>query len=119
MSFSTTQPVAERRTQTERRWGYLIFRAGISLALLYSIHLVTVQAIAGWHLNRGSPEEIRKATERSEEHTSELQSRPHLVCRLLLEKKTRCRQPVAPARTAAEHCGIATTSRGSSHAQAH
>src|SRR5690554_7477306 len=25
--------------------------------------------------------------ERSEEHTSELQSRPHLVCRLLLEKK--------------------------------
>src|SRR5690554_7595021 len=26
-------------------------------------------------------------THRSEEHTSELQSRPHLVCRLLLEKK--------------------------------
>src|SRR5690554_7647102 len=26
-------------------------------------------------------------TSRSEEHTSELQSRPHLVCRLLLEKK--------------------------------
>src|SRR6266699_4791821 len=25
---------------------------------------------------------------RSEEHTSELQSRPHIVCRLLLEKKT-------------------------------
>src|SRR3989442_1849106 len=25
--------------------------------------------------------------QRSEEHTSELQSRPHLVCRLLLEKK--------------------------------
>src|SRR5690554_7373724 len=28
---------------------------------------------------------------RSEEHTSELQSRPHLVCRLLLEKK-KCAQ---------------------------
>src|SRR3989442_4937013 len=27
------------------------------------------------------------APKRSEEHTSELQSRPHLVCRLLLEKK--------------------------------
>src|SRR5690554_7133387 len=27
------------------------------------------------------------ADARSEEHTSELQSRPHLVCRLLLEKK--------------------------------
>src|SRR5256884_4581344 len=30
---------------------------------------------------------------RSEEHTSELQSRLHLVCRLLLEKKTRRRRP--------------------------
>src|SRR3989442_5081336 len=29
-----------------------------------------------------------QALRRSEEHTSELQSRPHLVCRLLLEKKT-------------------------------
>src|SRR3712207_7750814 len=31
-----------------------------------------------------SPEEVRA---RSEEHTSELQSRQYLVCRLLLEKK--------------------------------
>src|SRR3989442_4828476 len=31
-------------------------------------------------------------TLRSEEHTSELQSRPHLVCRLLLEKKTTTRR---------------------------
>src|SRR3989442_9517599 len=29
---------------------------------------------------------------RSEEHTSELQSRPHLVCRLLLEKKKRTKK---------------------------
>src|SRR5437870_10917850 len=29
----------------------------------------------------------RRARRRSEEHTSELQSRGHLVCRLLLEKK--------------------------------
>src|SRR3712207_8793882 len=28
------------------------------------------------------------STERSEEHTSELQSRQYIVCRLLLEKKT-------------------------------
>src|SRR5207253_10870830 len=33
---------------------------------------------------RGS---ITEGLERSEEHTSELQSRGHLVCRLLLEKK--------------------------------
>src|SRR5690554_5633479 len=32
-------------------------------------------------------EELMHVTKRSEEHTSELQSRPHLVCRLLLEKK--------------------------------
>src|SRR2546429_399997 len=32
-----------------------------------------------------------RRTERSEEHTSELQSRLHLVCRLLLEKKKRLR----------------------------
>src|SRR3989442_10546854 len=31
--------------------------------------------------------------ERSEEHTSELQSRPHLVCRLLLEKKKKKQLP--------------------------
>src|SRR3989442_10551490 len=32
---------------------------------------------------------------RSEEHTSELQSRPHLVCRLLLEKKKKRTEPVS------------------------
>src|SRR2546429_5241000 len=31
--------------------------------------------------------EVHDNAERSEEHTSELQSRLHLVCRLLLEKK--------------------------------
>src|SRR5690554_7755113 len=30
---------------------------------------------------------LTRISTRSEEHTSELQSRPHLVCRLLLEKK--------------------------------
>src|SRR2546429_2461834 len=39
----------------------------------------------------GSPRSLRaissKYRRRSEEHTSELQSRLHLVCRLLLEKK--------------------------------
>src|SRR3989442_9531102 len=34
-----------------------------------------------------SDDEILAVLARSEEHTSELQSRPHLVCRLLLEKK--------------------------------
>src|SRR5436305_11136747 len=34
-----------------------------------------------------SPRPSAGIRRRSEEHTSELQSRPHLVCRLLLEKK--------------------------------
>src|SRR2546429_906658 len=37
-----------------------------------------------WILSRATTSSIR-----SEEHTSELQSRLHLVCRLLLEKKKR------------------------------
>src|SRR3989442_8678112 len=39
----------------------------------------------------------RRLKKRSEEHTSELQSRPHLVCRLLLEKKTK--QPSSTRRS--------------------
>src|SRR2546422_3190257 len=38
-----------------------------------------------WSIVRCEPREIQRV--RSEEHTSELQSRLHLVCRLLLEKK--------------------------------
>src|SRR5439155_5779206 len=48
----------------------------------------------GGRLERGSRVAVvrvrpytRRALPRSEEHTSELQSRGHLVCRLLLEKK--------------------------------
>src|SRR2546422_7290202 len=33
------------------------------------------------------PDRVHEHVQRSEEHTSELQSRLHLVCRLLLEKK--------------------------------
>src|SRR3712207_7497588 len=41
-----------------------------------------------WHHEHG----------RSEEHTSELQSRQYLVCRLLLEKKKRLGPPRLPSR---------------------
>src|SRR2546430_5982831 len=36
------------------------------------------------------PEDHRDRCQRSEEHTSELQSQSNLVCRLLLEKKKNC-----------------------------
>src|SRR5690625_5435892 len=38
---------------------------------------------SGWNKDQQNP----RCGKRSEEHTSELQSRGHLVCRLLLEKK--------------------------------
>src|SRR6266498_3573885 len=59
-------------------------------------HLVSRQVIDGFaavyrwaRYGTGPVDEQMRATavSRSEEHTSELQSRPHLVCRLLLEKK--------------------------------
>src|SRR5436309_8103745 len=44
----------------------------------------------------------RHARVRSEEHTSELQSRENLVCRLLLEKKKRIGLRIAPKRNGIE-----------------
>src|SRR5690625_1281943 len=41
----------------------------------------------GWVRHAGKPSDKMLIGIRSEEHTSELQSRGHLVCRLLLEKK--------------------------------
>src|SRR5690625_7109663 len=48
------------------------------------------QIYAGGVLDPSRSDQIRTLPVRSEEHTSELQSRGHLVCRLLLEKK-KCR----------------------------
>src|SRR3712207_7300999 len=42
-------------------------------------------------------------TERSEEHTSELQSRQYLVCRLLLEKKKDIRSTFVTNKTTITH----------------
>src|SRR2546429_9110976 len=62
-------------------------------------------AAAGLHLHApcedsGQPAVAGRHRLRSEEHTSELQSRLHLVCRLLLEKK---KQTTAAVR-ATPHC---------------
>src|SRR6266498_4801867 len=45
---------------------------------------------------------------RSEEHTSELQSRPHLVCRLLLEKK---KETGGPSALVPPHTSVSTSRR--------
>src|SRR2546429_6069693 len=49
--------------------------------------ILVFSAIRDITLQRQARKELAEAKERSEEHTSELQSRLHLVCRLLLEKK--------------------------------
>src|SRR4051794_25838788 len=62
------------------------------------------------------------AVSRSEEHTSELQSPVHLVCRLLLEKKKKTRkaqpnQPTAITKLAYYRCQSDTQRLRSSHQQ--
>src|SRR5437870_11505269 len=53
-----------------------------------------------------------RSSTRSEEHTSELQSRGHLVCRLLLEKKKRhetcCGRFIRPHKPRPEACALST-----------
>src|SRR5690625_6232895 len=49
---------------------------------------------AGYNVYPREIEEVLYEYERSEEHTSELQSRGHLVCRLLLEKKNRNKKTI-------------------------
>src|SRR5438445_8530058 len=50
-----------------------------------------VPSASGW--NSPDSSHLRAIRGRSEEHTSELQSRQYLVCRLLLEKKKKLREP--------------------------
>src|SRR5688572_33014474 len=52
-----------------------------ALPISFSVRLHVRREPCGWLLRRFRP------LERSEEHTSELQSQSNLVCRLLLEKK--------------------------------
>src|SRR5205809_6165220 len=54
-----------------------------------------VRAALARHRHLGRAPLGRVAAQRSEEHTSELQSRLHLVCRLPLEKKSNSNSPTA------------------------
>src|SRR2546430_6316312 len=48
------------------------------------------RCVAGRCLHAARSRASSEARQRSEEHTSELQSQSNLVCRLLLEKKKKC-----------------------------
>src|SRR5258705_1411860 len=71
--------------------------AGVASALpeyRYPQEAITAALKHHWNGSLARPELLdrlhtRAGVERSEEHTSELQSLRHLVCRLLLEKKKR------------------------------
>src|SRR5258708_15435952 len=59
------------------------------LRALHALRIAPIASCATTPSERASCSACRARSEiRSEEHTSELQSPDHLVCRLLLEKKT-------------------------------
>src|SRR3712207_6860130 len=74
-----------------------LFRSGITLGVvfvgwlitqsLYSIHALCPYCVVVWAVVIPTFWTSLADGLRSEEHTSELQSRQYLVCRLLLEKK--------------------------------
>src|SRR5690554_6985953 len=61
----------------------LIHSQGFGIRRILDGGLIAQQFEQALHVYQG----LADFPVRSEEHTSELQSRPHLVCRLLLEKK--------------------------------
>src|SRR5690554_7160149 len=64
------------RLRAEWQWdGWLFNRIPL-------FNRLRLREVVGLHAMAG---QLSKQNQRSEEHTSELQSRPHLVCRLLLE----------------------------------
>src|SRR3989442_11114493 len=101
------------RRKTERRWTVMLVPHGSGASRAVELSQTVVKALVGIGsviallflvlggaaIARGVSITRSRTLERenrSEEHTSELQSRPHLVCRLLLEKKKKisgsCRQ---------------------------
>src|SRR5690625_6510927 len=87
--FSDTPPIPGREPTTLRSVKTLVLGPGgrehaIVKALRADPLVSEVRCAPG---NAGIAKEVPVYPIRSEEHTSELQSRGHLVCRLLLEKK--------------------------------
>src|SRR5690554_7662280 len=76
LSLHDALPISQSRVLEEA-----LMRQGIPYRVYGGLRFYDRQEI------RVVPVVLHQAQVRSEEHTSELQSRPHLVCRLLLEKK--------------------------------
>src|SRR5262245_64922836 len=78
---------------------WAVFALERVLALQPDNHLARAE-IARAYLALGERDAARREFERSEEHTSELQSLRHLVCRLLLEKKKKKNKIIYVSQTA-------------------
>src|SRR5438876_6594674 len=77
-----------RRPPTSTLFPYTtLFRSVVILAAIAAFVLVKLPGINGADSAKAAGPPL--IVKRSEEHTSELQSPVHLVCRLLLEKKLR------------------------------
>src|SRR5256884_634637 len=95
LKFVDTKPYAQRLKEARRKLGMndaiitaegqLNGRPVVMCAMEFGFIGGTMGAGVGEKVTRAI--ELSIETRRSEEHTSELQSRLHLVCRLLLEKK--------------------------------
>src|SRR3712207_9370344 len=75
---SSDLPTAEHAVLALRTQQILAFESGVA---------DTVDPLAGSYAVEALTRRMEDGYDRSEEHTSELQSRQYLVCRLLLEKK--------------------------------
>src|SRR2546422_2134720 len=69
-----------------------LFRSPMTIQPWLALWIFPANRTPTWQSRRRSPgargpANPKESQRRSEEHTSELQSRLHLVCRLLLEKK--------------------------------
>src|SRR5690554_7664561 len=86
ISYAGLNPTEHSSGTSIRGRGRISKRGGYQLR-----HILYMCAMNAMQTNRACRELYQRL--RSEEHTSELQSRPHLVCRLLLEKKNLPRFP--------------------------
>src|SRR2546422_5369402 len=78
-----------RRPPRSTLFPYTTLFRSLETALVVEVDDLQERRLAAVHARRGLGDvaQGRRLEGRSEEHTSELQSRLHLVCRLLLEKK--------------------------------
>src|SRR2546422_4560529 len=85
-ALAATTPLLWAQVNLQGRWTTLPYLMPINPIHLALLNTGKVLIVAGSG-NVATEKNYQAAVWRSEEHTSELQSRLHLVCRLLLEKK--------------------------------